>query len=45
MCIMGNVKVTLDSWDPDHPSCVKKRGSSHPQIVHKLRLSGVWNYH
>ena len=41
---MGNVKVALDSWDPDHPSCVKKHGSSQPHIVHKLCLSGVWNY-
>ena len=44
---MGNVKVALDSWDPDHPSCVKKHGSSHPhspQIVLEwcLELSLRW---
>ena len=22
----------------------EKHGSSHPEIVHKLRLSGVWDY-
>ena len=22
----------------------EKHGSSHPEIVHKLHLSGVWNY-
>ena len=37
-------KWLMDSWDLDYQYCMKKHGSSHPHIVYKLRLSGVWNY-
>ena len=32
-------KWRMDSWDPDHPSCVKKHGSSHP---HSPQIALEW---
>ena len=32
------------SGDPGNQYCMTKHGSSYPQIVYCLRVSGVWNY-
>ena len=38
------VNANMDSGDPGNQYCMKKHGSSYPQIVYWLRFSGVWNY-
>ena len=34
----------MDSGDSGNQYCMTKHGSSYPQIVYWLRVSGVWNY-
>ena len=39
------VNANMDqSGDPGNQYCMTKHGSSYPQIVYHLRVSGVWNY-
>ena len=38
------VNTNLDSGEPGSQYCMTKYGSSYPQIVYWLRMSGVWNY-
>ena len=41
---MGNVEVGYGLLGSGLSILREKHGSSHPHIVQKLRLSGVWNY-
>ena len=38
------VNANMDSGEPGSQYRMTKRGSSFPQIVYRLRVSGVWNY-
>ena len=38
------LRVACCSGEPSSQNCMTKYGSSYPQIVHWLRVSGVWNY-
>ena len=38
------VNSNRDSGEPGNQYCMTKHGSSYPQIVYWLRVSGVWNY-
>ena len=42
MCCVVN--ANMDSGDPGNQYCMKKHGSSYPQIVYWLHVSGVCNY-
>ena len=42
-CCVVNANVD-QSGDPGNQYCITKHGSSYPQIVYYLRVSGVWNY-
>ena len=44
-CITGgDVEVAYGLLGSGSSILHEKHGSSHPRIVHKLHLSGVWNY-
>ena len=38
------VNANMDSGEPGSQYCMTKHGSSYPQIVYWLLVSGVWNY-
>ena len=38
------VNANMDSGEPGSQYCMTKHGSSYPQMVCGLRVSGVWNY-
>ena len=40
-CVLN---ANMDSGEPSSQNCMTKHGSSYPQIVYCLRVSGVWNY-